>query len=504
MIYGIKKREGVNGKIIKEFKSLYFSTDTMRKALISWPEIVFIDGTYKLLKRRLIVFVLAIQDSNRMTQIVGMGLLADEKKDTVKKFLQSFNQDHGNTCKKIKAFMSDKDLTERDVIKDLFPWVTLLLCVFHVLRIFSRTVSTSGMGITKTERTIALTYLDKLLKSGCKEQYLKLYNDFLTAVPAKVIDYFNKNWHPISKQWTRYGQSECNLGNTTNNCVESTNARLKGEIDPYSTLCGFVIGFFRFYERRNRTIRFYLKDQYYKRFLHDFQPGSPEFEYQELLTATASRLVIKQLERRKPMSLYNVDKTLKICWIQSGFIMVKASIDSCDCTEFTSYNLPCRHIFAIRNRFQQPLFSSDLCAERWTKAYDKMHQPMLMGLSLPQEKAVSTICNVVTKETVDEIKKLTAKQRQAIIFSLAKNLADVGAHVSGRKFQEIVKLIELIMEVWIQGLEIDIATFISKCLPSLSNSDKHSSDKVIVLQPTFKTPSRAKHLSKCTIQRSKK
>ena len=53
----------------------------------------------------------------------------------------------------------------------------------------------------------------------------------------------------------------------------------------------------------------------------------------------------------------------------SGIIQV--TITSCHCAFWTSTQLPCRHIFAVRERKKIPLFCEQLIAPRWSRDYMK-------------------------------------------------------------------------------------------------------------------------------------
>lgn len=212
----------------------------MRNALKAWPEIVFVDTTYNLLKRKLISLILCIQDSMGFTHIVGIALLANEQASTLKSFFNIFIKRNPEASKKIKCFMTDKDLTEKDVLKELFPDVAMYLCEFHVLKIFSRTITMANMEITAKVRDEALDLLDKLAKSSSEEQYNYLYEKLCNTMPESIIDYYNTNWHANKEEWVRYALSEFNFGNYTNNPVESTNASFKREIFRNSTLKDFL------------------------------------------------------------------------------------------------------------------------------------------------------------------------------------------------------------------------------------------------------------------------
>lgn len=299
--------------------------------------------------------------------------------------------------------------------------------------------------------------------------------------------------------------SQSNLGNYTNNCVESTNARLKDEINPHSSLYVFITGFFRFYDRRNKTINFFFNDQNYKNFLREFQEGTLEHLFSKLLTVKPCAIVIKELERRAPMGLREIDEDSQTCWIQSGFVMLKTSTTSCDCTEFTSHNLPCRHIFAIRCHFKLPLFTPDLCAERWTRKYDRNHEPILMNLNLPAEIILNYVeVTISTDDNVERMQKLSPKIRKEIILKVAKDLAGIGAHASGVKFEKRVQLLETIKEFWLQNIQVNVELIAKLQSTVVQEQDISGEGKVLVMKSGFKTPSRSKILNKCTIKRSKK
>ncbi|XP_016843397.1 uncharacterized protein LOC107981663 [Nasonia vitripennis] len=100
------------------FKGLYFSTLQMRNAFNSWPEVIFIDTMYNLLKRKLITLLLCVQDSMGFTRIIGVALLANLL--NILKFVKKRNP---KASANVNCFMTDKDLTKRRAIVDVFPGV---------------------------------------------------------------------------------------------------------------------------------------------------------------------------------------------------------------------------------------------------------------------------------------------------------------------------------------------------------------------------------------------
>ncbi|XP_031778292.1 uncharacterized protein LOC116416067 [Nasonia vitripennis] len=293
------------------FQILFFSTEKMQQAFAGWPEMIFVDTTYNLLKRKLPVLLMCVRDTLGLTHIIGVGILANEQKSTLRSLFQNLKNVNSDTCKKIKSFMTDKDLVERAVLREVFPNTSLYICEFHVLKIFSRQVTTTTMKITSKERDISLDLLDKLTKSNTKEQYDHLYSIFCKKVPETVLSYYNQNWHNNTEGWTRYSLSKNNYGNYMNNPIESTNARLKDEIPAFSTLMKFGEGFFRYYNRRNTAIKAKIGADIYKHPIRGYQPGSPEYLYQQLLTPAGFNKVAVELARRKPMSFVTTNPTFQ-------------------------------------------------------------------------------------------------------------------------------------------------------------------------------------------------
>jgi len=70
-----------------------------------------------------------------------------------------------------RVFMTDKDLSERSVIRNIFPDATLLLSLFHPLRIFRREVTCEKMGITSGQRQLCLELLQRMAYAKSSDAY---------------------------------------------------------------------------------------------------------------------------------------------------------------------------------------------------------------------------------------------------------------------------------------------------------------------------------------------
>ena len=92
-----------------------------------------------------------------------------------------------------------------------------------------------------------------------------------------------------------------------------------------------------------------------------FPPNSPE---ELLLTPYATtNYVQKQLHLRTKVNVFSDNE------VSSSNGSLDVTANSCQCTFWTSMHLPCRHIFAIRDIRQVPLYSAIGVAPRWTASY---------------------------------------------------------------------------------------------------------------------------------------
>ena len=97
--------------------------------------------------------------------------------------------------------MSDKDMTERNVMKEQFLQANLLICLFHTMRTFQREILCEKLGISQGERVLCLELLSKMAYAQNETEYTAIYDWFKQSIPKDVTDYFDGNWHGIHEQW---------------------------------------------------------------------------------------------------------------------------------------------------------------------------------------------------------------------------------------------------------------------------------------------------------------
>jgi len=227
----------------KNFKGLFYQDAYMQNIFKHFPELILVDATYKLLDLRMPVYVIMCVDGNGLSEIVAVFIVAEETAQVIESAVQIFKK-HNSSWTDIKVVMSDKDFTERDAFVKCFPDATLNICLFHTLRSLSREVTCEKMGITNAERLRVLEILNALAHAKCQEDYDANLQVLKNTKIKSVVDYFLKSWHPIKDQWVPFLKDlHMNLGETTNNRLESTFSKIKSVCHKHASLLQFFSEF---------------------------------------------------------------------------------------------------------------------------------------------------------------------------------------------------------------------------------------------------------------------
>ncbi len=104
----------------------------MKEAFSAYPEFLCLVATYKLLDLGLPVYLMLCEDSNGQSEIVAVCLIVSEDSLSVKWMINAFKKENPN-WEKILIVMADKDIGERDVIKQCLPSASLLICLLCIL-----------------------------------------------------------------------------------------------------------------------------------------------------------------------------------------------------------------------------------------------------------------------------------------------------------------------------------------------------------------------------------
>lgn len=95
--------------------------------------------------------------------------------------------------------------------------------------------------------------------------------------------------------------------------------------------------------------------------------NSPEWQYASILTPYAFYFVQRQLSLRNKVVITETSATQFTVASSEGKLSVTAN--SCHCKFWNTMSLPCRHILAIRQKLQLPLYDSRIVLDRWKVKY---------------------------------------------------------------------------------------------------------------------------------------
>lgn len=106
-----------------------------------------------------------------------------------------------------------------------------------MLQSFRREVTCGKRNLSVEKRDSALSILQKMVYCDCADSYKNLYQQLKDLDSPELMDYFNRNWHGKTDQWTLFGQNDVmHFGNRTNNRLERFNRDLQDTIKKYSSI----------------------------------------------------------------------------------------------------------------------------------------------------------------------------------------------------------------------------------------------------------------------------
>ena len=246
----LKTKSGSTVEVIVDeennFQSIFYQDTYMKTIYDKYPEIILVDATYKLLELRFPIYIIMNIDGDGQSEIVALFVLSEETKAAVQKVVEVFKK-HNMKWRETTAVMSDKDFNERDAFANSFPQATLLICLYHTFRTFRREITCEKLGITSEERFRCLEIIQKIAYSQTQQEY-EINTQLLRQTNLQsVIGYYEQNWEPIKHQWVCALKNEIfNLGETTNNRVESNFNKLKSVCSKHRSFLQFFMEFFSF------------------------------------------------------------------------------------------------------------------------------------------------------------------------------------------------------------------------------------------------------------------
>lgn len=357
---------------------IFYQDRFMREAFRNYPEVVFVDAVYKTRGKGPLV-ILAVEDSNGETEVVGFALCATSDDATVRIVLERFVLHVGaEAIDRTLTVMTDREMVEQGLLRDMFPNATEVICMFQVVRAFKREMAAEKLAVGRDEKASVVEVLRSMCRAEDDDAYHEHYLRLEEVCSAGVLEHFVSHWHEIRSQWVQGLQEAPTLGNRTNNRLESINqkvasivAKHEGLDHLFQALIGFATRLRT--ERDQRAMQTILKIAAPPNMTED------ERRYMAYLTPYAFKRVSQQMQAAQSME-------------EADEAYVSTSC-SCNCWDATSYMLPCRHIFFQRLRAGLPLYFDGSAAQRWTREYYKSACRLFMPEAKVQPPRTTTAAN---------------------------------------------------------------------------------------------------------------
>ncbi len=99
----------------------------------------------------------------------------------------------------IKVIFVDKDFTQKKVLEDLFPNSRILLCAFHVIKVFKTEIAKENLSVN--EKQALLASFKELLYSPTEDAFYQNESKFTNLCSDQMSNYYKENWGNIVQLW---------------------------------------------------------------------------------------------------------------------------------------------------------------------------------------------------------------------------------------------------------------------------------------------------------------
>ena len=202
---------------------LFIQTAQMKKWYQSFPEVVHIDGTFKVNKENYILLVILVQNANLRGVPVALSFIRAESAENLEFVYRCFKET--NDLTRSQVVMIDKDLDNVAILPQFFESAKILLCTFHVLKYLKTKIYEHVSGATERLRTIQV--FRQLLYTR-KDDDEEIMNELRRVSSEPFTEYFEVNWLACREMWQiKHRQGLLYFNTNTNNHVERFNRSIK-------------------------------------------------------------------------------------------------------------------------------------------------------------------------------------------------------------------------------------------------------------------------------------
>lgn len=403
-----------------EVEFIFFQDANMKANFHAFPDLILFDGTYNLNDRKMPLVVIMVVDGSGVSHIAGFIIVQSENVQTFDRLFEIFKQENPNHTK-IEVIMSDKSFANRSAFANAFD-AEHHFCVFHVLQIFQREITTRKREITAEQRTQIQSILRAMVYAESESKYVHLYEKLKAMNCQKVNEYFDANWHNIRDQWVAfYCNQYRNYEERTNNRLESFNQKIKAVVSKYSGIAMFFEDLWTCTVSYNIERDHQLADDVLRKplTLPNLSPIEP---YVGCLTNYAFQKIRQQFIKSTDVEFSTFSDIEAEC-IEHGLI-IKTTNDECNCGFRTSADLICAHLFAFFTQNDTNLFRLDLCNKRYSIHKNKFIGQLDYIFGNQPSTSSEVIPNIHVVPTQDANPQFTQHQKFLMATEKTKEIAE--------------------------------------------------------------------------------
>ncbi|XP_057544563.1 protein FAR-RED ELONGATED HYPOCOTYL 3-like [Amaranthus tricolor] len=214
-----------------QLSRLLIANPTSIQMIRTWPYVVLIDTTYKTNKQKWpLCEVIGMTPTNH-NFLVAFCLMRDEAAVSYSWVLQGLRDIFG-TAQTPSVIVTDRDEGLSAAIRDVFPDVRHLLCIWHIGNDVENMVDKLCGGKKNQQgQVFRKSRWNPLVESSTIEEYEDKWQVIVSTWSLrnkKVVRYLTGTWIPLREKFVRAWTNDClHLGNRTTSRVESQHSSFK-------------------------------------------------------------------------------------------------------------------------------------------------------------------------------------------------------------------------------------------------------------------------------------
>ena len=347
-----------------KMKAMFITSNKMKSAFKSSnPPLIQMDTSFEFESARYKVAAFCYLDTNSdKTEIAAFAMMSQETESCFKFVLEEFSK----ICvRQDLIFLIDKDFTEMETLRKVFPSSMVLLCVFHTLKYMRNLFATIPDTVEVKERIN--TQFKRLVYSNSAEIFQTENDVFLAMVEnvqvrtskkyVNLKDYYVRNWQSCKLMWARcYRKGLPLLGDNTTNRIENKFGRLKLNIqDTFTSLpkTGLAIIHLVKYAEKLLTERYvYGTMKSLKIFSSNLAIRQFNEEASLSLNDKGCKLLndsLQMLEKKREMFSCH-DEGVSERFDEKTVVHYTTNNINCNCSLFKTFQSPCAHVLFLREK----------------------------------------------------------------------------------------------------------------------------------------------------------